>query len=58
MIDTTYIAFAYAVIGIAALVSAVAIAAIVVAARELLGTATPVVLSVPGPSDRSFSRAA
>ena len=42
MIDPTYVAFAYAVIGIAALVSVVAIAAIVVAARELLG-GTPVV---------------
>ena len=58
MIDTTYVVFAYAVIGIAALASAVAVAAIVVAVRDLLGTGTPVVVTVAGPSDRSFSRAA
>jgi len=58
MIDTTYVALAYAVIGIAALASAVAVAAIVVAVRDLLGAGTPDALSVAGPSDRSFSRAA
>jgi hypothetical protein len=58
MIDTTYVALAYAVIGIAALASAVAVAAIVVAVRDLVGAGTPVVLSVAGPSDRSFGRAA
>ncbi|GAA4701704.1 hypothetical protein [Nocardioides conyzicola] len=58
MIDTTYVAFAYAVLTIAALASAVAVAAIVVAVRDLRGTGTPVVLSVAGPSDRTFSRAA
>ena len=59
MIDTTLVPFAYGFLVLAAVVSAVAIAAIVVALRDLRGTsATPVVVSVIGPSGHDFSRAA
>ena len=52
MIETTLVPFAYAVIGIAAVVSALAVAAIVVALRELTGP-LPARPSVPCPSDCS-----
>jgi hypothetical protein len=59
MIDTTLVAAAYVFIVFAALVGAVAVAAIVVALRDLRRTgSTPVLVSTAGPAERTFGRAA
>jgi hypothetical protein len=58
MIDTTLVPFAYGFLVIAAIAFAVAVTGISVALRDLRGTAMPVVVSVSGPSDRGYSRAA
>lgn len=57
MIDTTLVPLAYGFLVLAAISLGLAAAGIVVALRELRGPATPV-LSVSGPAERSFSRAA
>ena len=56
MIDTTLVALAYAFLVIAAGAAAVAVASIVVALRER--SVTPVHVTVTGPSERAFTRAA
>ena len=58
MIDTTLVPFAYGLLVIAAVAFAVAVTGISVALRDLRGTAMPVVVTVSGPSERSYSRAA
>jgi len=59
MIDTTYVPLAYAFLVVAAIVSAVAVAAIAVALRDLrASSATPVLVTVSGPSDHGYTRAA
>ena len=57
MIDTTLVAFAYGFLVFAAVAAAVAVAAIVVALRDRAAV-TPVHVTVSGPSERAFSRAA
>lgn len=58
MIDTTLVPFAYGFLVIAAIAFAVAVTGIAVALRDLRGvTATPVLVTVSGPSER-YGRAA
>lgn len=57
MIDTTLVAFAYGFLVFAGVAAAVAVAAIVVALRDRAAV-TPVHLTVSGPSERAFTRAA
>jgi uncharacterized protein YraI len=58
MIDTTLVPFAYGFLVIAAIAFAFAVSGIAVALRDLRGTtATPVLVTVTGPSER-YGRAA
>ena len=59
MIDTTLVPFGYAFLVVAAIACALAVAGITVALRELrASSATPVLVTVSGPADRGFTRAA
>ena len=59
MIDTTFVPLGYAFLVVAAIACALAAAGIVVALRGLrASSATPVLVTVSGPSDRGFTRAA
>jgi NAD(P)-dependent dehydrogenase (short-subunit alcohol dehydrogenase family) len=59
MIDTTLVPFGYAFLVVAAVAFAVAVAGVAIALRDLRGaTAGPVLVTVTGPSERSFGRAA
>lgn len=59
MIDTSLVPFAYGFIVLAAVVFAVAVAAIAVALRDFRRTsATSVLVTVAGPSEHPYSRAA
>jgi hypothetical protein len=58
MIDTTLVPFAYGFLVFAAIAFAVAATGIAIALRDLRGaTATPVLVTVSGPSER-YGRAA
>jgi hypothetical protein len=59
MFDIDTAAFAYGFLAIAAVTFVVAVAAIVVVLRDLRNaSATPVLVTVAGPSERAFTRAA
>ena len=59
MIDTTFVPFGYAFLVVAAVAVALAVAGIAVALRDLrASSATPVLVTVSGPSDRGYTRAA
>ena len=59
MIDTTLVPYGYAFLVIAAVAFALAVAGIAVVLRDVRGTtAGPVLVTVSGPSERSFGRAA
>ena len=59
MIDTSYVPFAYAILAVAAVAFVLAVAAIAVALRDLrASSATPVLVTVSGPSDHGYTRAA